>query len=455
MSDSAWNTAKKNKDYLNEWIVQSGLMTRYIESKNIKTYLFGTDKDAFFPAIRILSAVRNGTEYNLPEKFKRTLNAARELIKNVNGSDLQMYTQIHDLLCRKITYEIDLKSEDNGTCVGALLKGRAKCDGYADAFYLCCGLKNLPVKYQLGKSKHNHKFGNITYHMWNMIFVNGTWRGADVTWDDVDSAKEIIHDYFNIGIDKLQKNYSFSKDFLPHNTSNQTSINERPENEYNIDSENDITRAAMYSDEAKITLSCSDKFFSVLMKNKNILWRALARGGVENCDSQIIGNNIILSNISDFDEWKYCTDYESLSKAAVYARDNYISEMVFVLEPRLFDKFLRDSKSIKEMKYFFVINGIEFESYQYNQGSCVLILSGIKNYNAYVEKISSLSELKNSVIKGYRSNKRIIDLWLPKNIFKQAIKNPDLIFSGLRELGNKNSISWSYSEDDSRIIINL
>lgn len=57
---------------------------------------------------------------------------------------------------------------------GALLQGRANCQGFADAYGLLCRLAGLRALRQCGMS------GRGT-HLWNLIHVSGGWYAADVS----------------------------------------------------------------------------------------------------------------------------------------------------------------------------------------------------------------------------------------------------------------------------------
>ena len=298
LDDSSWNLTLKDKEYIGGWLALAGLRGPYSPKKEIKTYLVGFDGDAFSPAVRILAAIKNGTESKLPGKYKRTLDIARKMTENVSGQALEMYIQIHDMLCRKITYEINPRCEDNSSCVGALVNGKAKCDGYADAFYLCCSLKKLPVVCQAGKSKVKIQNRNEDGHMWNLICLNGTWRGVDVTWDD--AGNDIVYDYFNVGLDVMRTSYSFYDIMLPANMAEETNPLERPVHEYHVSSEEEITSACrdmIYSGQERITLRCSERFFKKFSKNSEVLLRAMTRAGIRQCNTLQRDNIIIISNV--------------------------------------------------------------------------------------------------------------------------------------------------------------
>lgn len=74
---------------------------------------------------------------------------------------------------------------------GALIEGRAVCQGYSDAVKLICDYYNIPCVCISGTS------GNAG-HMWNAIQMeDGIWYLMDLTWDDQDSG--LYDDFFLVG----------------------------------------------------------------------------------------------------------------------------------------------------------------------------------------------------------------------------------------------------------------
>ena len=379
LDDSSWRLTRRKPEYLSEWTACAGLRGTYVQREDLKTCIFGAEKDAFSPAVRILASVRNGTEARLPAKYKQALTAARILTEKICGETLEMYKQIHDILCRRITYEINTQDEDNSTCVGALVRGKAKCDGYSDAFYLCCGLMGLPSAYQAGKSKVKRKNTIEDNHMWNLIFAGETWRGVDVTWDD--AGEDILYDYFNIGLDRMKEAYLFSPSMLPANMAGNTDPSERAVQEYPVSSEIDISIAVMdmrLSGKEKITLRSSEKFMKTLMRDEAVLWRALARAGCLQCDCSYRENTILIRNVVAFQHWAYCDSEDAVSEAAGKIMTKRITEFSFVFEPKLFRKIYSGKQKFARLHDLLSAYGLSFEAFRYNEDCCIVTLLGIK-----------------------------------------------------------------------------
>ena len=164
----------------------------------------------YYEGMRILHAHRTGRLSSLTERERQTLAAAQRIAAGVQGSDLEKERQLHDLLCAQVTYYtsgVSSLHQDHDCAIGALLNGRADCDGYADAFYLLGGLAGLEVRYQHGNTipRSEAQSGaaagkkDVT-HMWNVVRIDGQWLMLDVTWDDTD--QDVSYLYFNSGQDR-------------------------------------------------------------------------------------------------------------------------------------------------------------------------------------------------------------------------------------------------------------
>ena len=156
-----------------------------------------------YAGTRILQACRNNGAAGLTGDERATLDAALEIANAASGSPLEVERQIHDALCRRITYYADDDFDGRNDCaIGALLDGMADCDGYSDAFFLCGSLAGLQIRYIKGDSveKQDDDAPDVG-HVWNMICQDGSWVHVDVTWDDKEEL--ICYTNYNIGAESM------------------------------------------------------------------------------------------------------------------------------------------------------------------------------------------------------------------------------------------------------------
>lgn len=143
--------------------------------------------------------------------------------KNVkaNMSTAEKIKAIHDYMV--LNCEYDYKNYLKGTipyvsytAEGVILKKRAVCQGYAEAFGLFMEALNIPSKMVIGTA-------NGGGHAWNIVKVNGKWYQIDVTWDDPvpDTKGYVRYDYFLISDKVMSKDHKWNKSLYPKcNSSN-------------------------------------------------------------------------------------------------------------------------------------------------------------------------------------------------------------------------------------------
>ena len=171
----------------------------------------------YYPGWRLWHLWERGDLNALSAREKQLLDAARALVSGAAGSDLEKERIIYDTLCARVTYEKeDDGSGDKDNAIGALLNGRADCDGYADAMLLCCSLAGIPCRYINGegiKPDQQSKTAEERQHMWNLVFIHDSWLMCDVTWGDQDQ-KEPDYLYFNIGSQDASASYKWDSETL-------------------------------------------------------------------------------------------------------------------------------------------------------------------------------------------------------------------------------------------------
>lgn len=151
----------------------------------------------YYPGERILYALRTGDDTVLSEEEKEAKAVALELVAEAENSDT-MKTQLYlyNWLCEHIQYDSPDMNVDHDsymklrqlTCVGALVDGKANCQGYTDAFYLLGNMAGFDVRRISGT-------GEGEDHSWNGILLDGKTYIVDVTFGDADEAGKSAKTY--------------------------------------------------------------------------------------------------------------------------------------------------------------------------------------------------------------------------------------------------------------------
>ena len=109
------------------------------------------------------------------------------------GSDYEKVKKAHDYLCNHIKYTLNGGPEVY-TAYGALVEGKAVCEGYAIAFQRLMEAMGIPCYIASGVVKGEG-------HAWNLVQLNGQWYHLDATWDDQENR--IIYNYFLLSGPKM------------------------------------------------------------------------------------------------------------------------------------------------------------------------------------------------------------------------------------------------------------
>lgn len=129
--------------------------------------------------VRMLDAVAAGDVAALTPREAQALETARRIAGQASGlPDDERAWALFAWLAEHVTYE----NASPGTAAypelvgaaGALLKGCANCQGFADAYALLCGLAGIRAVRQCGWS------GKGT-HLWCLVELAGRWYAVDAS----------------------------------------------------------------------------------------------------------------------------------------------------------------------------------------------------------------------------------------------------------------------------------
>lgn len=187
---SAYNmtTDQAKTAFYDFWEKNSGLF--YIE----KTYSF-----SYNPTTKIVTkaTLKYSDSLTLTRETARVYAAAvKEATDKVKSGmgDMEKALVLHDHLALVCEYDYDnyranTIPDESRTAFGALVEGKAVCQGYAAAYQDLChrvGLECVTVD------------STPMNHAWNLVKIDGVWYHVDVTWDDPapDTIGMVHHENF-------------------------------------------------------------------------------------------------------------------------------------------------------------------------------------------------------------------------------------------------------------------
>ncbi len=149
-------------------------------------------------------------EFSLPvEERKAAVAQLEQTVQSIVDScpisldDYERELYLHDQLGNRCTYDYQVAETPSEafhtayTAYGALVEGKAVCEGYAKAMQLLLKTVNIPATVISGNAI---KTGEA--HMWNLVKINGCDYFLDPTWNDNDQFLQ--HTYFNLTTQALK-----------------------------------------------------------------------------------------------------------------------------------------------------------------------------------------------------------------------------------------------------------
>ena len=138
-----------------------------------------------------------------------------EIVKNLpSGSgEFEVELYLHDYIIDKCVYT-DTNSFVETTLYGALVEGKASCEGYSRAMKYLSDFCNIDCYVLFGTAETENEKNN---HMWNIITIDGDKYHIDVTWNDTIAKDDTIPDhrymYFNLTDEEIKNtHYNFETD---------------------------------------------------------------------------------------------------------------------------------------------------------------------------------------------------------------------------------------------------
>lgn len=176
------------------------------------------------------SALLRYEGYPAGSEARRVLNAATAIVEDAikKSSDLnEVILNVNNKICAMTTYDTVTDSDRTTTvelgsdgkyhvlpgrdATGIIDNGLGVCQAYAALFKLCMDILGVPNEYVCNEADT---------HIWNRIYVNGTWYHVDVTWNDsLSNAYFMVRDSELAGLDARYsaanpREHAFCSDFL-------------------------------------------------------------------------------------------------------------------------------------------------------------------------------------------------------------------------------------------------
>ncbi len=142
------------------------------------------------------------------DKMYEQINAfvSKNLITSM--TDFEIELAAHDWLCERSVYDDaaaasletgeDEKYVNAWTAYGAIIEGRAVCEGYAHALQLVLNYLGIPCAAL-------RVWSDDEMHMICVVQIDGDWVYIDPTWNDKDACGlEYTHDFFNLNYDEIK-----------------------------------------------------------------------------------------------------------------------------------------------------------------------------------------------------------------------------------------------------------
>ena len=212
-SIEGYNKTKYNFDNINKIFEKEPTIAYGYTGMN-GSITYTSDGKAVMKIKFLYSASKDKRKKMKADTEKKATAILKKIIKP-EMTDLQKEKVIHDYIVNHTAYDYNnyikgtIPMEDY-TDYGALVKGKAVCDGYAKAMFRLLNKAGVKCLYIVGTA--NDKNGSFD-HAWNKVKINGKYYNVDATWDDPiypDGKNGISYDYFNKSDAQFKKDHNWN-----------------------------------------------------------------------------------------------------------------------------------------------------------------------------------------------------------------------------------------------------
>ena len=179
--------------------------TLYLSSINNLVHPFNSYSNIYF-SISKYRKVHISILRIYPDLFVSKINDKVDKISDsIISNNMSTYDKIkafHDYIINNTIYDssVDISNQLNSinnsnNAYGLLFNNKAICSGYSDAMAIFLSKLGL----------NNYKISSDV-HIWNMVYIDGSWKHIDATWDDPVTSNGdniLLYDFFLVDTDEL------------------------------------------------------------------------------------------------------------------------------------------------------------------------------------------------------------------------------------------------------------
>ena len=234
--------------------------------------------------------------YKLKEAKQKLEEKVLKLLDGITSSmsEYEKELLIHDSLAQSTVY---VESKNSHNLYGAIVEGKAVCEGYAEAFQYLLNRAGISSFIVIGNSKNpSDKDGTSQAHAWNLVRIDNEYYHVDLTWDD--QKNHTYHSYFNVSDDVILQDHEITPTNyqLPacnSNTANYFVKNDTHITDYTLD---EIVALFNKSNKANFYLDGDvEAFLSWYKNNIGTIAEKIGIKGSFEYSSETLGNEIVLT----------------------------------------------------------------------------------------------------------------------------------------------------------------
>ena len=194
-----------------------------IKNLNID-YVYENGRDMYviitarhYDGTNIANAYLNNDTSQLTDEEMQVYNKAIQIVSQANQQPTPLRKELflHDYIISNVEYYTNKNATGESrfiTAVGAMIDGKANCQGYTDTFYMLGTMAGFKMDRLYGNSTNSN--GSKGGHVWNTIdFGDNIAYSIDVTWDDgikINGQEYPSYVYFNIPGKILEANHTWN-----------------------------------------------------------------------------------------------------------------------------------------------------------------------------------------------------------------------------------------------------